>query len=44
MEKSKGPFKCYVMQMEVSNFMLNINVISVTRGWWGSNFPEKNFT
>ena len=44
---SKGPFKCYVTQM-VSDFLekkryegVIFNVISVTRGWVGVQFPEK---
>ena len=45
-----GPFKCYVMQMGVgvSDFLgkkryegVRGNVISVTRGWVGSNFQKK---
>ena len=47
---SKGPFKCYVMQMEVGGCQIfrkkhyecvRFNVISVTRGWVGVQFPEK---
>ena len=52
---SKGPFKCYVMQMGVwgvSTFPgkkryegVWFNVItSVTRGGWGSNFQTKGVT
>ena len=50
---SKGSFKCYVMQMGVGgvNFSrktryegVRFNVISITRGWVGSNFPEKSIT
>ena len=43
-----GPFKCYVMQMgECQIFRkkryecARFNVISVTRGWVGVQFPEK---
>ena len=46
-----GPFKCYVMQMGVggvSDFLekkryegVLFNVVSVTRGWVGVQFPEK---
>ena len=47
----KGPFKCYVMQMGVGGCLIfwekkryegvMFNVISVTRGWVGVQFPEK---
>ena len=46
----KGPFMCYVTQMGVgvSDFLekkryegVMFNVISVTRGWMGSNFQKK---
>ena len=46
----KGSFKCYVTQMGVgvSDFLekkryegVMFNVISVTRGWVGVQFPEK---
>ena len=49
----KGPFKCYVtpIGVGVSNFPgekryegLRFNVISITRGGWGSNFQEKSVT
>ena len=48
-----GPFKCYIMQMGWGptggvNFSgkkhyegVRLNVISVTRGGWGSIFQEK---
>ena len=44
-----GPFKCYVMQVGVGgiNFSgkkhyegVRFNVISVTRGWMGVQFPK----
>ena len=42
----KGPFKCYVTQMGGSDFLeikryegVMFNVISVTRGWVGVQFP-----
>ena len=47
---NQGPFKCYVTQMGVgvSDFLgkkryegVMFNVISVTRGWVGVQFPEK---
>ena len=48
---TKGPFKCYVTQWGmggVSAFpekkryeVIQFNVISVTRGWMGVQFPEK---
>ena len=44
----KGPFKCYVTQMGVGHIFrkkryegVRFNVISVTRGWVGVQFPEK---
>ena len=46
----KGPFKCYVTQMGVGGVWFSgkkryegvmFNVISVTRGWVGVQFPEK---
>ena len=50
-EKSiMGPFKCYVTQMGVGGCQIfrkkryecvRFNVISVTRGWVGVQFPEK---
>ena len=45
-----GPFKCYVMQMGVGGVRFSgkkhyecamFNVISVTRGWVGVQFPGK---
>ena len=45
-----GPFKCYVTQMGVGGGLIFLekryegvmfNVISVTRGWVGVQFPEK---
>ena len=45
-----GPFKCYVMQMGVGGVKssgkkryegVRFNVISITRGWVGVQFPEK---
>ena len=46
-----GPFKCYVTQMEVGGGVkfsgkkhyegVRFNVISVTRGWVGVQFPGK---
>ena len=47
-----GPFKCYVMQCGGGCDMFRkkhyegvwFNVISVTRGWVGVNFPEKRVT
>ena len=52
---TKGPFKCYVTQMGVGggcvkfsgkkrNEGVRLNVISITRGGWGSNFQEKSVT
>ena len=45
---SKRPFKCYVTQMGVSHFSekkryegVMFNIISVTRGWVGVQFPGK---
>ena len=46
----KGPFKCYITQMGVGGVCffekksyegVMFNVISVTRGWVGVQFPEK---
>ena len=46
----KGPLKCYVMQMGVGGLKFSeekryegvrFNVISVTRGWVGVQFPGK---
>ena len=46
----KGPFKCYVTQMGVGGVRFSgkkryegvmFNVISVTRGWVGVQFPGK---
>ena len=46
----KGPFKCYVTQMGVGGLRFSakkcyegvrFNVISVTRGWVGVQFPGK---
>ena len=46
----KGPFKCYVTQMGVGGVRFSgkkcyegvmFNVISITRGWVGVQFPEK---
>ena len=51
--ESKGPFKCYVTQMGVgvSDFPekkryegVMSNVISVTRGWVGSNLQKNSVT
>ena len=49
-----GPFKCYITQMGVGECVkfsgkkryegVRFNVISVTRGWVGVQFPEKNVT
>ena len=43
-----GPFKCYVTQMVVSHFSekkryegVRLNIIIVTRGWVGVEFPGK---
>ena len=45
-----GPFKCYVMQMGMGGVRFSgkkryedarCNVIRVTRGWVGVQFPEK---
>ena len=45
-----GPFKCYVTQMGVGGVSFSgkkryedvmFNVINVTRGWVGVQFPEK---
>ena len=50
---SKGPFKCYVTQVGVGGVRFSgkkryegvmFNVISVTRGWVGSNFQENSVT
>ena len=47
------PFKCYVMQMGVGGVSFSgkkryegvmLNVISVTRGGWGSNFHKNSVT
>ena len=48
----KGPFKCYVRQVGVGGGVkflgekryrgVRFNVISITRGGWGSNFQEKS--
>ena len=47
---AKGPFKCYVTQMGVGGCQIfwkkryegvSFNVICVTRGWVGIQFPEK---
>ena len=49
----KGPFKSYVTQMGCRGVKFSrkkcyegvmFNVISVTRGWAGSNFPKKSVT
>ena len=49
-ERDKGPFKCYVTQMGVGGVTFSrkkryegvrINVICVTRGWMGVQFPGK---
>ena len=46
----KGPFKCYVTQMGVGGLRFSVkkryegvrfNVISITRGWVGVQFPHK---
>ena len=44
----KGPFKCYVTLMGVGQIFrkkryegVMFNVISVTRGWVGVQFPKK---
>ena len=48
--RGKGPFNCYVMQMGVGGVIFSgkkryedvrFNVISITRGWVGVQFPAK---
>ena len=48
----RGPFTCYVTQHGVGGYQISLkkncykdarfNIISVTRGWVGVEFPEKH--
>ena len=51
--KFRGPFNCYVTQMGVGGVRFSgkkrfegvmLNVISVTKGWVGVQFPENRVT